>query len=92
MSDGAAAQATGVSELSAGRTAWARNLAAPIRGFLHAETGGAIALVVATIVALLWANSPSSDSYTSVWETRLAVALGDHGLATGPARAGSTRA
>jgi Na+/H+ antiporter NhaA len=81
VSDGAAAQATGVSELSAGRTAWARNLAAPIRGFLHAETGGAIALVVAAIAALLWSNSPWSDSYTSVWETRLAVELGHHGIA-----------
>jgi Na+/H+ antiporter NhaA len=81
VSDGAATQATGVSELSAGRTAWARNLAAPIRGFLHAETGGAIALVVAAIVALLWSNSPWSDSYTSVWETRLAVELGHHGIA-----------
>jgi Na+/H+ antiporter NhaA len=81
VSDGAATQATGVSELSGGRTAWARNLAAPIRGFLHAETGGAIALVVAAIVALLWSNSPWSDSYSSFWETRLAVELGHHGIA-----------
>ncbi len=81
MSDGPAAQAPVVSELSAGRTAWARNLAAPIRGFLHAETGGAIALVAAAVVALLWSNSPWSDSYTSLWETRLAVQLGDHGIA-----------
>jgi Na+/H+ antiporter NhaA len=71
----------GVSELSAGRTAWARNLAAPIRGFLHAEMGGAIALVAAAVVALLWSNSPWSDSYSSVWETRLAVELGHHGIA-----------
>jgi Na+/H+ antiporter NhaA len=81
VSDGPAAQAPTVSELSAGRTAWARNLAAPIRGFLHAETGGAIALVAAAVVALLWSNSPWSDSYTSLWETRLAVQLGDHGIA-----------
>jgi Na+/H+ antiporter NhaA len=64
-----------------GRTAWARNLAAPIRGFLHAETSGAVALVAAAVAALLWANV-SPDSYTSVWETRLAVVLGDHELAT----------
>jgi Na+/H+ antiporter NhaA len=81
VSDGSAAQAAGVSELSGGRTAWARNLAAPIRGFLHAEMGGAIALVAAAVVALLWANSPWSDSYTSFWETRLAIELGDHGIA-----------
>jgi Na+/H+ antiporter NhaA len=81
VSDGPAAEASGVSELSAGRTAWARNLAAPIRGFLHAETGGAIALVVAAVVALLWSNSPWSDSYSSFWETRLAVEFGHHGIA-----------
>ena len=81
MSGGGAAEAAGVSELSGGRTAWARNLAAPIRGFLHAETGGAIALVIAVVVALLWSNSPWSDSYTSLWETRLAVEFGDHGIA-----------
>ncbi|QEC50614.1 Na+/H+ antiporter NhaA [Baekduia soli] len=65
-----------------GRTAWARNLAAPIRRFLHAETGGAIVLVGATLVALLWANSPWSDSYASVWGMRLAISLGDHAIAT----------
>ena len=27
-----------------GKTAWARNLAAPVRGFLSTETGGAIVL------------------------------------------------
>ena len=82
MSRGWAAEAAGVSELSGGRTAWARNLAAPIRDFLHAETGGAVVLVGAAVAALLWANSPLDDSYESVWETRLAIALGDHELAT----------
>jgi Na+/H+ antiporter NhaA len=64
-----------------GRTAWARNMAAPIRGFLYAETGGAVVLVAAGAVALLWANI-SSGSYTEVWETRLAIDLGGHELAT----------
>ena len=32
-----------------GKTAWARNLAAPIRSYLHAETGGAIALAGAAL-------------------------------------------
>ena len=67
--------------MTAGRTAWTRNLAAPIRNFLYAETGGAAILVAAIVVALLWANI-LPDSYTSVWETRLAIVLGDHELAT----------
>ena len=58
---------------STGRTAWARNLAAPVRDFLNTETAGAAALLVATIAALVWANSPWSDSYESVWTTELSI-------------------
>lgn len=65
----------------AGRTAWARNVAAPVRDFLSTETGGAMVLLGATIAALLWANSPWSDSYESLWTTKLAITLGgDHGI------------
>ena len=69
----ATAQATPLS----GRTAWARNLAAPVRDFLSTETGSAIVLLLATIAALLWANSPWPDSYESVWTTELSLRLGD---------------
>jgi Na+/H+ antiporter NhaA len=64
-----------------GTTAWARNVAAPVRDFLRTETGGAIALLVAAVAALLWANSPWSDSYESLWTTTLSISLGDHTLA-----------
>ncbi len=60
----------------AGKTAWARNLAAPVRDFLSTETGGAMALLGATIVALVWANSPWSESYESLWTTHLTITLG----------------
>jgi Na+/H+ antiporter NhaA len=63
-----------------GRTAWARNLAAPVRDFLTTETGSAIVLLGATIVALLWSNSPWSDSYESVWTTRLSINVGASGI------------
>jgi Na+/H+ antiporter NhaA len=69
-----------VSSTADGRTAWARNLAAPIRHFLYAETSGAVLLILATVAALIWANV--GDSYASVWETRLAIELGDHAIAT----------
>jgi Na+/H+ antiporter NhaA len=65
-----------------GRTAWARNLAAPVRSFLSTETGGAIVMLGAAIAALLWANSPWWHSYKSVWSTRLAVEIGSAGVAT----------
>jgi len=63
-----------------GRTAWARNLAAPVRDFLSQETGGAVVLLVAGAAALVWANSPWSDSYESVWTTKLSVTLGSDGI------------
>src|ERR1700716_1930831 len=65
-----------------GRTAWARNLAAPVRDFLSTETGSASVLVAATIAALLWANSPAWHSYESVWTTKLSIQLGGGSIAT----------
>jgi Na+/H+ antiporter NhaA len=63
-----------------GRSAWARNLAAPVRDFMGAETGGALVLLCATVAALAWANSPWSDSYESLWTTKLAIRLGSEGI------------
>ena len=63
-----------------GRTAWARNLAAPVRDFLATESGGAVFLLGATVLALLWANSPWPDSYEEVWTTELSIRLGSEGI------------
>jgi Na+/H+ antiporter NhaA len=63
-----------------GRTAWARNLTTPVRDFLGTETGSAIFLLAATIVALAWANSTWSHTYESVWTSKLAITLGGSGI------------
>src|SRR5207302_5597573 len=63
-----------------GRTAWARNLAAPVREFLKTETGSAVVLLGGTIAALVWANSPWSDSYESLWTTKLSIRIGTGGI------------
>jgi Na+/H+ antiporter NhaA len=63
-----------------GRTAWARNLAAPVRDFLSTETASAVALVAAAFVALLWANSPWWHSYEELWTTKLSIVLGGSGI------------
>ncbi len=65
-----------------GRTAWARNLAAPVRDFLSTETGGASVMLAATVLALVWANSPWSHSYDAVWSTRLEIRIGATGIST----------
>jgi Na+/H+ antiporter NhaA len=72
--------ATTTTQSLSGRTAWARNVAAPVRDFLSTETGGAVVLLAATLAALIWANSPWSDSYDSVWHTELSIRLGDSGI------------
>ncbi|MEA2469998.1 MAG: hypothetical protein QOE38_997, partial [Thermoleophilaceae bacterium] len=64
-----------------GRTAWARNLAAPVRSFLTTATSGSGVLLGAVIAALVWANSPWPDSYESFWTTKLAIQVGHHGIA-----------
>ena len=64
---------------NAGRTAWARNLATPVRDFLGTETGSALVLVGAVIAALLWANV-DFGSYSELWETHLSIQVGSHGI------------
>jgi Na+/H+ antiporter NhaA len=59
---------------------WARDVAAPVRDFLAAETGGAAVLLCAALAALVWANSPWHHSYESIWTTRLSIRLGDAGI------------
>jgi len=76
MSDAAAtSDVTGFS----GRTAWARSMQTPLRVFLRTETGGAAVLLAATVAALAWVNVDAS-SYRSLWETRLSIELGGHGI------------
>lgn len=52
----------------------------PLRRFLHTESAGAVVLVVATVVALVWANSPASGTYTALLEMPTALGVGDLAL------------
>jgi Na+/H+ antiporter NhaA len=80
MATSEAGATPGTTTRLSGRTAWARNLAAPLRDYLNTETGGALALLAATVAALVWANSPWPHSYESVWTTRLSIQLGSTGI------------
>jgi NhaA family Na+:H+ antiporter len=51
-----------------------------LREFLATETAGATLLVFATVVALVWANSPWQSSYERLWHTPLGIRLGRYGL------------
>jgi NhaA family Na+:H+ antiporter len=55
-------------------------LLAPFREFSRREASGGVLLIVAALVALVWANSPFADSYAGLWETRLTIGVGDLAL------------
>ena len=59
----------------------AERLVQPFQRFLHAEASGGILLLVATAIALLWANSGWADGYVGFWKkTLFSVSLGDLSL------------
>ncbi|HEX8977454.1 MAG TPA: Na+/H+ antiporter NhaA [Solirubrobacteraceae bacterium] len=74
----AAGPAEGQRPLS-GRTAWARNLEAPLRNFLRTQSGSAAVLAAGAVLALLWANI-DAGSYARVWSTALSVRIGGGGI------------
>ena len=59
----------------AGKTAWARNLEAPLRDFLATETGSAAILLIGAVAAMVWINVDAS-SYTRLWHMTLRVSIG----------------
>ena len=56
----------------------ARSVAQPVERFLHIEASGGILLVAAAVVALVWANSPWSQSYVDLFHTEISIAVGGH--------------
>src|SRR5690242_6380120 len=48
--------------------------------YFGTEAGGSALLLVATVLALAWANSPWSDSYASFWSTDATIGVGDWAL------------
>ena len=55
-------------------------LLSPLQQFLHAEASGGILLIIFTIVALVWANSPLAETYHNLWHTHLSIDIGGLGL------------
>jgi NhaA family Na+:H+ antiporter len=57
-------------------------LSPSVRDFLGTEAGSAVVLLGAAVLALVWASSPFSDAYESLWSTTAGVHLGDWSLST----------
>ncbi len=51
-------------------------LARPIVRFVNVEASGGILLIAATVLALVWANSPWSGGYESLWSSHVEVTVG----------------
>jgi NhaA family Na+:H+ antiporter len=54
-----------------------RAIVQPVQRVLRHEAAGGVVMLIAAVLALLWANSPWSDSYRDLWSTPLRVELGD---------------
>lgn len=48
----------------------------PAQEFIQVEAAGGIVLLVAAVVAMVWANSPWSGSYHSLWDVHVNVEIG----------------
>src|SRR5919112_4942690 len=47
----------------------------PFQDFADKQSSGGILLIIATAVALVWANSPWAESYVALWHTKLSVGV-----------------
>jgi NhaA family Na+:H+ antiporter len=61
-------------------TAPAARVIRPLREFLRTESAGGVVLLVATAIALVWANSPWQSSYTEFWSRDLTLGVGSHSI------------
>lgn len=61
----------------------AKFVAHPCRRFLQIEAASGILMLVATVAALVWANSAWADGYDSFWHTDVEIAIGSFHLGGG---------
>ena len=59
---------------------FAGQVASPLRRYMHTEAGSAGLLVAVALLALIWANSPWSQSYVDLWHTTISVRVGGSDL------------
>jgi NhaA family Na+:H+ antiporter len=55
-------------------------LTSPFQEFFRAESFSGILLLVFMLAALFWANSPWAESYQSLWQTSIAVNVGEFSI------------
>jgi len=56
---------------------FSRRLLQPLERFLRIEAASGVVLLIATLIALIWASSPWASSYHALWHTPLTLGWGD---------------
>ena len=67
---------SGVTSATAGNGCTHRSDPAPFRGFAQSSASSGLLLMAAAVFAMVMANSPWSESWTALWETKLTFSLG----------------
>lgn len=52
----------------------------PFQEFASVSASSGVLLLLCTVAALIWANSPWSETYTGLWQTKLTVGFGGFAL------------
>lgn len=52
----------------------------PFNRFVHMEASSGVLLLLCTIVALIWANSPLADYYQALWHSKFTIGFGSFTL------------
>ncbi len=63
---------------SPGARRFARQLLDPIGRFLHVEASSGIVLLIASVIALVWANSPWASSYEHLLHAPISLGFGEY--------------
>lgn len=70
-----------VAKLPPGTSARAHRLSRavrrPLERFLRVQAASGILLLLAAVIALVWANTPWSSTYEALWETSLVLGIGE---------------
>ena len=56
----------------------ARFIGRPIHQFAAIEAAGGVLMLIATVAALVWVNSPWQGSYDDFWHTHVSFSVGDY--------------
>ncbi len=70
------ARGRGSLEARGGSVSFTKNVYMPAQRFIQTEWVGSLLLLLAAVTALLWANSPFSESYYHLWESVVTLDLG----------------